>query len=154
MRKRRCSLCVGYLSTALPFHRTREKCRPHTPAWTGPPSLARADAVEKYLRSIWSIRFLLRFDGVVPNPVAGDALRITFHPRQEQRSAQLRWQVLATEVLQCFPILKCGFDKVADEERVRVQPVLPYHLDQRWTAGPGCPQTLLLISASCRVSRQ
>src|SRR5262249_18456135 len=22
-------LCAGYLSTALPFHRTREKCRPH-----------------------------------------------------------------------------------------------------------------------------
>jgi hypothetical protein len=24
MRKRRCSICAGYLSTALPFHRTRE----------------------------------------------------------------------------------------------------------------------------------
>jgi hypothetical protein len=43
-----------------------------------------------------------------------------------------------------FPILKCGFDKVAGLQRVSVQPVLPYHLDQR--AGPAsCRQTHLLI---------
>jgi hypothetical protein len=64
VRKRRCSVCGGYLSTPLPFHRTREKCRPPPPHGQAPRvSRVKIEAVEKSLGSILVAETLLRFDG-------------------------------------------------------------------------------------------
>jgi transposase len=130
----------------------------HTPPWTGPPSRARdMGPLKKSLGvDFWSIKFLVRFDGRAHAVWCPKRLQAT-HCGQLFTSPAAAFRSTATAGLsdRRFAVLpnfemrfRQGSSRGACECATGLTVSLP--LDGR----TGCPRTLLLISASCGVSRR